>query len=280
MQPSHPHPADDIHSILNRFQNWAGKHPGVADEHYDVPTGVREIPMEEALRQLRTRRPGQTGTLHETAHLPGLHIPTATPQPATQSGLKSTAKAAPRPRERALKPDRNASKARKQARTSAGITEPRTESRPTSLRPAASPRTNPPPAAQVKRDSSSRKSPDSNFREVLALSVRQKERGKAKPQERPLRVSVRLSKAEERQLQQLVAGSGLTVSEYIRKSALPAEINPSALAPARHSSEDWPAAAAVTPGPAPARSASLLGGWLSLLKNRFRSPATRYTEQA
>jgi hypothetical protein len=49
-------PADDLHSILNRFQTWAGKLPENQNVHKQSVTGVREIPMEEAMRQLRSRR--------------------------------------------------------------------------------------------------------------------------------------------------------------------------------------------------------------------------------
>ena len=133
------------------------------------------------------------------------------------------------------------------------------------------------------------KIPPNEFRQVLAKTVRDKNpqpekattAKREKPAERELRVSVRLTSAEERRLQQYAAKAGLTVSAYLRKKALEAE-----------EIEDdkpvqqlemvavprLPGRAAPATAPQPARSG--LGDWLTLLRNRFLSSPARFAERA
>lgn len=50
----------DIHTILGRFETWAGKKPGDGNGHKNgnAPEEVREISYEEAIRQYRSRHAG------------------------------------------------------------------------------------------------------------------------------------------------------------------------------------------------------------------------------
>jgi hypothetical protein len=109
---------------------------------------------------------------------------------------------------------------------------------------------------------------------VLARSVPSgKPAGKP---ERPQRVSVRLSGAEERRLQRRAGAAGLTVSEYLRRSALAVE-TPEAKPETR--ANHGPAAAS-TLFAASSRNTSVLGDWISLLRNRFLSSPARIADRA
>lgn len=57
MNPPRPAESEDIHTIMNRFQTWAGQQSvnGNDNGHRNSQEEVREIPYDEALRQLRNR---------------------------------------------------------------------------------------------------------------------------------------------------------------------------------------------------------------------------------
>lgn len=112
------------------------------------------------------------------------------------------------------------------------------------------------------------------FRQVLVKSVVRAETGTVKKAERAQRVSVRLSKAEERQLQAYAAQAGMTVSEYLRTRALEGSAQ---RGPVGVRAEDA-AARRVTAEPAATKNA--LGGWITLLRNRFLSSPVRFAERA
>ena len=131
--------------------------------------------------------------------------------------------------------------------------------------------------------------PPSEFRHVLAKTVRAKnplpekaaKATKQKPAERELRVSVRLTSAEELRLQQYAARAGLTVSAYLRKKALEGEeIQDHKPVPQLEMAAvpRLPGRVAAAAAPSPARSG--LGDWLTLLRNRFLSSPARFAERA
>lgn len=70
-----PRPSEDIQSILSRFQSWAGKQQGNSGSAHPE---VREIPMEEAIEQLRRRRTGRGTAVAATAVQPA--VPAKTPE--------------------------------------------------------------------------------------------------------------------------------------------------------------------------------------------------------
>jgi hypothetical protein len=114
--------------------------------------------------------------------------------------------------------------------------------------------------------------PAPEFRRALALSIGEAKRAgnpsRAKDKGRAQRVSVRLSRAEERQLQAGAAKAGVTVSEYLRMCALET-------ADAPHGKT------AVEAAPQPAKPArSGLGDWIALLRNRFLASPVRFAERA
>jgi hypothetical protein len=124
------------------------------------------------------------------------------------------------------------------------------------------------------------------FRQVLAKSV--ESRGSAPPgktakiktgkTERDQRVSVRLSRDEERQLQQCAEQAGVTVSQYLRQCALKDQ-------PARRGKRaDLVAQELLMPASQPETAATAkpggLGEWITLMRNRFLSSPARFAERA
>ncbi|MGC2638575.1 MAG: hypothetical protein WA294_15440 [Acidobacteriaceae bacterium] len=138
----------------------------------------------------------------------------------------------------------------------------------------------------ARKTGSKAKTPE--FRQVLAKSVEssgsaapgQAAKAKAGKAERDQRVSVRLSREEERQLQQGAEQAGVTVSQYLRQCAL----------------KDQPASRAKNAGifaETPRVQLSALdnviaekatkagfGDWITLLRNRFLSSPGRFAERA
>jgi hypothetical protein len=116
-----------------------------------------------------------------------------------------------------------------------------------------------------------------DFRSVLAASVEAagvtEEKATARRPERSLRVSVRLSCAEELLLQQSAARAGVTVSEYLRMRAFDRPQEEVQAKPDPFStSEIQPVA------PQTARSG--LGDWIMLLRQRFSASPVRFAERA
>jgi hypothetical protein len=122
------------------------------------------------------------------------------------------------------------------------------------------------------------------FRQVLARSVHE-----AKPAARAVqteekgreqRVSVRLSRAEEKRLQACAASAGVTVSEYLRMRAL----EPDAAVPksrAGGSAVTHDKRKPVQAAPEATRpSRGGLGDWIALLRNRFLASPLRFAERA
>jgi len=295
MQPAtnSARPAEDLHSILNRFQTWAGKQPENPNGHKPNPAGVREIPMEEAIRQLRRRRMLPSAALPEE---PGIPQPPVSDLPETKveaalranlgkegriSGLKAT-----EPSGNAPKPHHSARSAKKATLTGeapsakAGPTTARASMKALkgaeSQRPArksAAKRAHTAARVAAPKQESGR----AEFREVLARKVEVKR--PARKEERRQRISVRLSSAEERRLQQRASEAGLTISEYLRRSALEAKA-----APAKTEHATARISGRATASPLFAASAtpntSLVGGWLALLRNRFLASPPRLAERA
>lgn len=76
-------PPEDLHAILSRFHNWAGKDPGNGNGHAKrtPEEGIREIPYEEAIRQHRDRQAARSP--RRTAASQKAKAATGTSQPAT-----------------------------------------------------------------------------------------------------------------------------------------------------------------------------------------------------
>ena len=96
--------------------------------------------------------------------------------------------------------------------------------------------------------------------------------------ERNQRVSVRLSREEESQLQQRAAEAGVTVSQYLRRCALgdqPAQqVNGVGILALEQPSRQSASSSADAAKP------SGFGEWITLLRNRFLSSQTRFAERA
>ncbi len=339
-------PAEDLHSILNRFQTWAGKQPENHNGHKQNPEGVREIPMEEAMRQLRGRRATSTSRALEKPRVtppPALATAVETktevvpkPAPANQAAVPpaktteipgSEVAAQPTPTKRTV--DRKAHALSPMGATAARLAatarrKPAVRKPEAMAKPAAAPVKRPVPKrdaiqrapAQISRATATmraqfamtvkskkrtarkaakpsrpatrepeRRKAQANgkpeFREVLARSVRAKKQEKR--QERRQRVSVRLSREEERRLQQRATQAGLTISEYLRQSALTVETPRSETMRARtdiRTRTSRPATATPLFAASSTQNSSMLGGWIALLRNRFLALPARMAERA
>lgn len=87
--------ADDLHTILSRFQTWTGNETeSGSSSGKALPDDVREIPYDEALRQLRSRRAAQEARAALPKAAPAAALKTAEAG-GTQGGGK-TAAAAPK----------------------------------------------------------------------------------------------------------------------------------------------------------------------------------------
>lgn len=333
-------PTEDLHSILSRFQSWAGKPPENLNGRKQNSEGVREIPMEQAMRQLRSRRSAGAAPAAESpritqatavagvpetnaevagkaASVPPAAAPALTKMAiaesaaevkaaiAKQTGAKSTERAgaltpkgakaagleaaarrnsAGRMQSAKAQPEAASVKERsvakraaarkssaKKARAAASRRKQATKS-VKSLQPAARKTAKRPRSGAQKSREAARATGKPEFREVLARSVHT---NKAEnKQERRQRVSVRLSNAEERRLQHRAAKAGLTVSEYLRQTALGLSQE------ARLETHGRPAAAAPLFAASASQSSSGLGGWIALLRNRFLASPTRIAERA
>jgi hypothetical protein len=255
----------DIHSILNRFNHWAGKQATNGNGH---PAGlkggdaeVREIPYEEMLRRVRARSADAvvSPVAVAAAAEPPNPAPEETPKPKECSPAKTT-------------------RERKQARKKTLKASGRADMAQARKQEAA------PPKRARNSTAAAQTAQPPQFRQVLAKSVREatpvKKAKRKADTGRGHRVSVRLSQAEERQLQSRAAEAGLTVSEYLRMCALGSEIVQSgsrARIPtsARH---EKPALESAPETARPPRSG--LGDWIALLRNRFLASPIRFAERA
>jgi hypothetical protein len=128
------------------------------------------------------------------------------------------------------------------------------------------------------------------FHKVLANTVhRTKISAVAKKKkvapDRTRRITTRFSAAEQRRIEKLAADADMTVSAYLRECALAMAASQNSLTlpsfttrKARKSNPPEPAEYQQNAYSAPAPS--LLGGWLSMLRNRFLGPPVRFSEQA
>lgn len=310
MQPaSHSaRPAEDLHSILNRFQTWAGKQPENHNGHKQNSEGVHEIPMEEALRQLRSRRakPATPTAERPPAPQPPI-VPVAremkskaaaksnplseavtpavkraeAPRPAAQAKPVAKASAAAGPaKNNAVAKQRTVQNAMAQATRPAAPTRKRVrrpgEAKPRVRRKAV--QEGRPTAVKPGRKNTPRKAA---FREVLRRRVGE-ERADEK-QDRRQRVSVRLSSAERRRLQQRAAAARLSISEYLRQSALQTETQLREIEQRRGRNRTResksPAGVQLFASSTPQNNAGP-GGWIALLRNRFLASPQRIAERA
>lgn len=131
------------------------------------------------------------------------------------------------------------------------------------------------------------------FRQILASSVRSKPlqatkvrvpKKQAAP-DRNRRITTRFSSVEQRSIERQAAAAGLTVSAWLRHCALAqarAQIHPQSTLPAKHTDRKArsmpPAAPSATLFSQP--SNSLLGNWLTLLRQRFLASPERFAERA
>lgn len=289
--------AEDIHSILNRFQAWSGKRTSPENGNGHKPSeGVREIPYEEALRQVRSRtvargaRPAagaaakqpaaqEGGLTLETGGSGALPCPAAAVPAAAARGnaAAGTAEAIVTTKtavKQAGKRPAAAKEAAQSARAGASSTKKAVKRNPARANGRCS-RKKLETAAPAKK---ARPVNSPEFREVLAQSVRKKTAKVRRAKEQ--RVSVRLSQAEERLLQVSARGAGMTVSAYLRERALGAiapESQTKLAAPAAGTRTDSDALSAASPA---AKSNSVLGDWIALLRNRFLPSPVRFAERA
>lgn len=304
MQPaSHSaRPAEDLHSILNRFQTWAGKQPENHNGHKQNSEGVHEIPMEEALRQLRSRRAKPATPMAERPPAPQPPIVPAAREMKSKAAAKSNPLSdAVTPAVKRAEAPRAAAQAKPvaKARAAAGpaVAKQKTVQNVTAQAPAASARKRVRRAVaatpHVRRKAVQGRRPTAEkpgrnntpgkaaFREVLRRRVGE-ERADGK-QDRRQRVSVRLSSAERRRLQQRATAARLSISEYLRQSALQAETQLREIEQGRGRNRTResksPAGAQLFASSTPQNNAGP-GGWIALLRNRFLASPQRIAERA
>jgi hypothetical protein len=266
---------EDIHTILSRFNQWTGKEPANGDGHAKalkgVDAGVREIPYEEAMRLMRSRRTRNAARAAATE--PAVE---AGPPAAVQATMPAETQAKAAPPEIDV---RGVGKAEQRVpRKKTGAKKAPVAKNAKAEENKAAPRQQRHKLRQATRVESA------SFRQALAKSV-----GEAKPVGKPVRarqkgrnqrVSVRLSRAEEDRLQAWAARAGVTVSEYLRMRALetaaaPAKPRAGATAAAHH------AKTAVQMAQETAKPAkSGLGDWIALMRNRFLASPARFAERA
>lgn len=252
------HP-DDIHAILGRFSAWTGRQPGNGTGAAIAGDGVREISYDEAMRNLRSRR---TARSPEVVH-PG---EPAMPEPDPGSAV---------PAPPAIEENRPKISAKTLARKA--VVTSKLPARNTQTKAGAQSAVARPRARKTKTEH------QVEFREVLSHRVRQQSAagpGLEKNPERTRRVSVRLSEAEERRLQERAQQAGVTVSEYLRGCALPATpARPPANALPAVPKKQLPMRSQAAPA-AQDTAHSSFGDWIALLRNRFLASPRRFAERA
>lgn len=274
MQPERQ--PDDIHSILGRFTSWAGKQ---AEKGHAGDEGIREISYEEAIERLRSRRrtpsvklpiPVQPATVAPAEGAEG----GASSEPAASFAVTAEAegtvpKTAPecegQPAAKRSRPVRASARGKAAAATAARGAADRSSAR-----------------------NQSRKAKTPEFRVVLAKSVAG--RGGAVPgkatkinsgkTERDQRVSVRLSREEERQLQQCAEQAGVTVSQYLRQCALTGRAARREKTATLFAAEPIAQQSALESVTAEKATKAGLGEWITLLRTRFLSSPRRFAERA
>ncbi len=311
MQPG-TNSAEDLHSILNRFQTWSGKHAGPESGNGHKPSeGVREIPYEEALRMVRS---------HRAARGPRPAVAVAAKPPEAQKGalIPDAATGAALPCPAAVAGDTPAPAAGENAVASAvamttnattpGKTGEKQVQKRAVMRMAAAksakPMANSPRQAAGKSPEKA-KSPrigsrqqsrvgvaaknaragkSLEFSEVLAESMQKRpatvRSRSTKEPERAQRISVRLSQTEERRLQECAQRAGMTVSAYLRERVLAGTIADSEASDTKRSTVTPLNSAATLAAAQQSRSNSVLGEWIALLRNRFLSSPVRFAERA
>jgi hypothetical protein len=261
---------DDIHTILGRFNHWAGEQTANGNGHRKgvKSPGVQEIPYEEALRRVRNRKAGEAaGTV---AAKPAIEdrppVAAEKTDPMQPSATNTAVESKVRSTEKSMRGAAGRAQAKKKTAriAKAATTEPKKQPR--------------------KPERKAQAAPAQEFRQVLAKTVRQ-----TKPAVRPAvkkekgrdqRVSVRLSRAEEHRLQSCAAKAGVTVSEYLRVRALEGATEPAGMA-RRTAADAIDAEEAAIAAPVPAKAARTgLGDWLALLRNRFLASPVRFAERA
>ncbi len=297
MEKRETNSAEDLHSILSRFQTWSGKHAGAENGNghgHKRVEGVHEIPYEEALRQVRSRRPAraprpgadvaakqpaaQMGELKpESGGGGALPCPATVPaQAAGAAGVRAEEKTA------AIEAPRRAAGAKKEAQ---GAAEPAGKTVKKRAAGASGQRRR----TRLKSGGTepartARAGKGKEFREVLAKSIERKPAKagiqRTKEPERMERVSVRLSQAEERRLQECAKRAGMTVSAYLRERALGAVAAESSTKAASGAQGTRTKQEALRAAASTAKSNSVLGDWLALLRNRFLASPTRFAERA
>ena len=89
-------PPEDLHAILSRFHNWAGKGPANGNGHAKrtPEEGIREIPYEEAIRQHRDRQaarsPRRTAASQKAKAGAGTSQPAAKPADTSSPNLSES----------------------------------------------------------------------------------------------------------------------------------------------------------------------------------------------
>jgi hypothetical protein len=262
---------EDIHTILSRFSHWAGEQTANGNGHRKKPkgldAGVREIPYEEAMRLMRSRK---------AARMPNLAAaqPVANAVEEAVSALEQIGAVATKTE------NRSAQKSRKRA---PGKEPTAKHSREVKAAKAEKPTLT---SANGQRNAgrATQPAPPPEFQKVLAKSVREaKSKKKSVPTRgkgRDQHVSVRLSRAEGIRLQACAAKAGVTVSEYLRTCALEAGSAPTKSTASIAVVTPPGKKAAEPPAESPKRVGSGLGDWIALLRNRFLASPARFAERA
>jgi hypothetical protein len=257
---------EDIHTILSRFSHWARKQTGNghAKGLSSLDAGVREIPYEEAIRRMRSRKEASVANV-------------VTPPPAIDVAQPPAEQETTPVEPQAVK-DRVTAKARRAPRSN----KPAPKQRAVAVQPQERPSA--PGKQRCASKSRSHSASQPEFRQVLEKSVGETKRAhkpvRGKEKGRDQRVSVRLSREEERHLQACASKAGVTVAEYLRMRALEDGTTPSA-SRASVTRAAAPAAISAKADPEPAkRTRSGLGDWIALLRNRFLASPVRFAERA
>lgn len=304
-------PANDIHNILSRFNAWVGRQPGNGNGngHRNNLEGMRELSYEQAIERHRSEHAPQTSlntaktaaTNADAAPQPPSQTTEAAPeaatveQPAPQAEL-ATPVAAPMKTAPAAKSSQKDAMATRRSAAPKNAAQAKTRSE--ALKKTAAGARGKIQTAKGSGNLSVRKASRTKaaktsgygkpeFREVLANTMQKTQTTKPVAQERDLRISVRISSEEQRQIEQCAAHAGMTVSEYLRTRVLTAQPltpEPAAkvIATVAESATEMPAADASRPGTtsqAP-KTIPVLGQWLTLLRQRFLSSPGKFAERA
>ncbi|HEX4038751.1 MAG TPA: hypothetical protein VHX37_11895 [Acidobacteriaceae bacterium] len=255
------------------------KLPVVAEER--VPANARTIAAPQAAKHESENAPASLSTIKTCARNQRVQAKAPVAAKTAQPARKVTASAHSGTKSRA--------KASSQAATPSPIVALKAVPAATAQRRSAASR---PTGKKLAPKAAPRAEQHPEFRQVLAKSVcgaakkaagKKTEKAKKVPPERTRRITTRFSSAEERRLEKSAGQAGMTISAYLRKCALAAEHAEAAhpvvpvMRKKRSVQAEPPVEMRLFTQPAPT---SLVGGWLTLLRQRFLTSPSRFAERA